>query len=140
MTDKVLIDSNILVYAFDISDGKKRDHANEVIRKYLENECAVISVQNIGEFCKNVCEKIPNKLSYQQAKEISQDIIYSFQVVLYTPETFLRALDLSSSFGIHFWDALIAATMQENNIKEIITENVSDFEKVPWIKAINPFK
>ena len=74
-------------------------------------------------------EKIPNKLSYQQAKEISQDIIYSFQVVLYTPETFLRALDLSSSFGIHFWDALIAATMQENNIKEIITENVSDFEK-----------
>ena len=54
MTDKVLIDSNILVYAFDISDGKKRDHANEVIRKYPENECAVISVQNIGEFCKNV--------------------------------------------------------------------------------------
>ena len=54
---------------------------------------------------KNVCEKIPNKLSYQQTKEISQDIIYSFQVVLYTPETFLRALDLSS-FWHPLWDAV----------------------------------
>ncbi len=36
-----------------------------------------------------------------------------------------------------FWDSLLAATMKENNIFNIYTENIKDF-KVPWINAINP--
>jgi predicted nucleic acid-binding protein len=40
----------------------------------------------------------------------------------------------------NFWDALIVATMEENSIDTIITENEKDFKKVKWIKTINPFK
>ncbi|MBI2445074.1 hypothetical protein HYV43_01665 [Candidatus Micrarchaeota archaeon] len=32
-----------------------------------------------------------------------------------------------------------AATMLENGITTIYTENVEDFEKIPGIKAVNPF-
>jgi predicted nucleic acid-binding protein len=43
-------------------------------------------------------------------------------------------------YKIPFWDALIVATMEENSIDTIITENEKDFKKVKWIKTINPFK
>jgi predicted nucleic acid-binding protein len=36
--------------------------------------------------------------------------------------------------------ALIAATMQENNLKTIYTENIADFKKVPWLNVVNPLK
>jgi predicted nucleic acid-binding protein len=40
---------------------------------------------------------------------------------------------------MHLWDAAIAATMKENDIFEIVTENVKDFKKIPQLKVSNPF-
>lgn len=39
---------------------------------------------------------------------------------------------------MHFWDALLAATMRRNGIFNIYTENAKDF-KASWISAVNPF-
>ena len=41
---------------------------------------------------------------------------------------------------LHFWDALIAATMIKHGIRVIYTENVKDFAKLREIKAINPMR
>jgi predicted nucleic acid-binding protein len=43
------------------------------------------------------------------------------------------------TYEVHYWDALIAATMRENNIFCIYTEN-GDFKSIPWLKVINPFE
>jgi len=43
-------------------------------------------------------------------------------------------------YKVHFWDALIAATMIENNVFTIFTENTKDFKKIKGITAINPLE
>lgn len=64
-----------------------------------------------------------------------------FSTVLgYSGSTVIGALSISKEHGLHFFDALLAATMQENGIKEIVTENEKDFSKVKWMKAVHPFK
>lgn len=84
--------------------------------------------------------KIENPIPTEKSKEFIKAIATNFNILSYDENTVMEAVNLEQKFGIHFWDALIAATMQENSIDTIYTENTKDFAKVPWLKAINPFK
>lgn len=57
----------------------------------------------------------------------------------YGARTILAAIDINRTYKVHYWDALIAATMRENNIFCIYTEN-GDFDSIPWLTVINPFE
>ena len=61
-----------------------------------------------------------------------------FVKLIYNERTILKALSIKEEFKIPFWDSLIIATMKENGIYHIYTENIKDFN-IFGIKAINPF-
>ncbi len=139
MTD-FLIDSNILVYSIDGAAGSKHKIAKDLMRRYMEQSGATISIQNIVEFARVISEKSKTQLTTQEQMNLVHDFNYSFKVLTYGPETVSSALKISSLHNIHFFDALLVATMSENGIKHIVTENVTDFKKVKWLKVLNPFK
>jgi predicted nucleic acid-binding protein len=77
----------------------------------------------------------------EMAKEIIEDII-EFQNWIhmdYDPRTILSAIELNREYKVHYWDALIAATMRENKIFCIYTED-GDFKNIPWLNVINPLE
>lgn len=41
---------------------------------------------------------------------------------------------------LHYWDALLAATMRESRVYKIYTENEEHFNEIPEIQAVNPIK
>ena len=45
-----LIDTNILVYAYDTSEGTKHDIAKEILKKIWQDGGGVVCVQNLMEF------------------------------------------------------------------------------------------
>lgn len=57
----------------------------------------------------------------------------------YDARTILAAIDVNRTYKVHYWNALIAATMSENNTFCIYTEN-GDFYSIPWLTVINPFE
>jgi len=133
--DKQLIDSNVLVYAYDSSSGK---HANAVriLEDRLLNGTGVVSIQNLVEFCRIVTEKLPRKLTFEQARSIILDLSESLDVVYYDNHAVANALSLCQIYGTHFFDALLIATLEKENITTIITENEKDFKKVSWLNVI----
>ena len=134
---KILIDSNILVYAVDVSELEKHGSSNKLLLDLAETGNAVLSSQNLAEFSRAL-EK-SKAVSYDQIKLFVSYLASVFQTVNYNSDSVLKALDISSQYSIHFFDALLAATMEENFISEIITENEKDFKKIPWLKVTNPF-
>jgi len=50
MSDKVFIDTNILLYAYDRDAGVKHEIARELIRHRWEDTSGVISIQVLSEF------------------------------------------------------------------------------------------
>ncbi len=54
--------------------------------------------------------------------------------------TVKAALEISKAFRAPFLDSLIAETMKENGINQIITENENDFIRIPGIKIKNPLR
>jgi predicted nucleic acid-binding protein len=137
---KKLIDSCVLVYAYDKTDPGKHRTAKELVLQCVENSESVVSIQNLAEFSRIMAEKSKEKVPHHQVMGYVERICANYQVISYGPSTIGSALLLCASYKIHFFDALIAATMQENGIREIITENEKDFAGLPFIRAINPFK
>ncbi|HHE36998.1 MAG TPA: PIN domain-containing protein [Candidatus Cloacimonetes bacterium] len=135
-----LIDTNILVYAYDQIDERKHKISNEIVKKAWEDG-TLITLQNLCEFFIVITKKVEKPVSVKQAREIVEDILSSEEWIIIdrTEESQKKAMKLNQEKRIHFWDALIIASMIEYGIKEIITENVSNFSKIKSIKPINPY-
>lgn len=136
-----LIDTNILVYSFDASEPQKQKICSSLIKKvWMQEASYAIALQNLSEFYVIVTQKIEYPLSGETAKKIVKDIIdfNNWQVIGFNDASVIAAIDLSIKYDIHYWDALLCATMKQNKITSIFTENLKDFEKVPWIIAVNP--
>lgn len=135
-----LLDTNILVYAYDKDELEKSKKAEELLAKCFLGEIDLaISNQNLAEFVYVTTRK--SKLTLDQAMVNVKDISKSktFNKLNYNAGTVISAIEIAKEFKTSFWDALLAATMRENGIFNIYTENVNDF-KMPWIKAVNPLK
>ena len=134
-----LIDTNLLVYAYDEEDCIKRDVSKSFLNNCFEKKVKLaISNQNLAEFVSVTTRK--KKLSLEQAKVNVDDILNSdgFVKINYSSSTVLSAIAVAEEHKMSFWDALLAATMKENGIFNIYTENTKDF-KMKWIDAVNPF-
>ena len=135
-----LLDTNILVYAYDKDEIEKSKKAEELLAKcFLGEFNLAISNQNLAEFVYVTTRK--SKLTLEQAMVNVRDISKSktFRKINYNDGTVLSAIEIAKEFKTSFWDSLLAATMRENGIFNIYTENVNDF-RIPWIKAVNPMK
>ena len=69
MKDRVFLDTNILVYAYDRHDPRKQGIAQSLLIDGMENESAALSVQVLGEFFSVVTRQIKQPMTTDEAKE-----------------------------------------------------------------------
>ena len=67
MSDRIFVDTNILVYAHDLSAGERHDRAYAIIESLWEAETGVISTQVFQEFYVTITRKIKNPLKPTEA-------------------------------------------------------------------------
>ena len=134
-----LIDSNILIYAYEEEASHKKQIAKKILSQaFAKKESYAVSIQNLAEFaCAYLTKGKGDMRRLQKSiKGISRH--ENFIKISYTQQTITHAMEIITNSKNPFWDALIAATMLENNIRHIYTENTSDFANT-GITAINPF-
>lgn len=138
-----LIDSNILVYAYDSSEKKKQQKALLLLEQCFQQRVPfALCLQNLAEFFFIVTTKIQQPLKEKEAEAIVKDFLAfdTLRKLQYKDSTLLTAIKFAKEYKIELWDALLAATILEDGINSIYTENVSDFRKIPQLKIINPFE
>lgn len=143
MTGSTFYDTNVFVYAYDESEKEKRQIAEKLVESVFSGEVkGSLSNQILSELFYVLTEKISNPLSKEVAAKIIRNYVLSdkWEKLDYTNSTTLKAALSSSYYKNPFWDTLIAETMKENGIIQIITENEKDFKAIPGIKVTNPFK
>jgi predicted nucleic acid-binding protein len=135
MSDKIFIDTNILVYLVKDNTGK----AEIISTKIQEKNNSFISTQVVNEFC-NVGLK---KLDFNCA-----DIVFSiskFSEVFTIPEvklsTIIKALQIKEQYGYSFYDSAIIASALQNNCSILYTEDMQHQQIIEnTLTIINPFK
>ncbi len=137
-----LIDSNVLVYAFDSSERAKHEIAKKILKKcFFGDEVYAVSIQNLSEFFVNITKKVEKPIQKNIASNIIKKIIMFNGFVKIEPnvKTVVKAMDISANENASYWDSLVAATMIENSVFHIYTENTKDFLNIKGIEAVNPF-
>ncbi|MFH1649204.1 MAG: PIN domain-containing protein [Candidatus Woesearchaeota archaeon] len=121
----IAIDTNILVYAFDITSLKHSQCAQLVEGIMTGKQQGAVTNQILAEFSDVITRKVKNPFSSDEARRIIDSILRSrnWTVLDYTGKTVSNALGVQG----HFWDLLIVQTLRENGLKAIVTENVKDF-------------
>ncbi len=136
--DKVFIDTNIIIYAYDLTAGKKHETARLIITDLWDSGLGVISTQVLQEFFVNVVQKIPKPIDKQQAKEIVRDFL-KWHVVVNTGDSIIDATDICLRFGYSFWDSMIIEAAIKGGATVLISEDLQDGQNVSGVTIKNPF-
>jgi predicted nucleic acid-binding protein len=137
MSDRIFVDTNILVYAHDLSAGDRHAKASAVIESLWEAETGVISTQVLQEFYVTVTRKIKDTLTPAEAREIIRNYL-AWPMQINDPETTIRASEIEEKHRFSFWDALIVAAALRLQAKKIITEDLNHGQIIEGILVENP--
>ena len=138
MPDRTFIDTNILVYAYDIDEPVKQARAREILKQGIEGETAVLSVQVIGEFFTVVTKRIPNPLSAEEAEQVL-DLLSILPVIDLDFRMIRHAIEIHRQHGIAYWDALIVAAAHRAECTQILTEDLNAGQSYEGVTVVNPF-
>ena len=137
MTAVAFVDTNILIYAHDADAGVKRERAIETLRELWDSGMGRLSVQVLQEFYVNVTQKLTTPLARSTAREVIK--VYGVWVQQATTvETITRATELAELAQISFWDALIVASAEEVDARELLSEDLNPGQAIAGIRIVNP--
>ena len=137
MSDKVFVDTNILLYAHDQSTGVKHERARALIEKLWDSGGGVLSTQVLQELCVNLRRKTAHPLSVEHTRALLQDYL-SWEIVINTAESILEALIIEQRYIISFWDALIIQAAGSAGASIVYSEDLADGQKYGSLRVINP--
>jgi predicted nucleic acid-binding protein len=136
-----LVDTNVLGYAFDIDEPEKRRICAALLARCWRGEARYsVSVQNLAELSVLLTEKIEHPVPHEMTGRIIRNIVEfeGWNVLRYSGQEVLGALEIQKKYGLHFWDSLLVATMDANRITSIITGD-RQFSRIPHIRVVDPF-
>ena len=136
--DKTFIDTNIIIYAYDATAGKRHEIARTIITDLWNSGLGVISTQVLQEFFVNVVQKIPKPLDQPQAKEIVRDFL-KWHLVVNTGDSIIDAIDICIRFGYSFWDSMILEAAIKGGATVLISEDLQDGQVISGVTIKNPF-
>lgn len=130
------LDTNILLYAYDLDAPAKRAVALRLVEQgWTAPGDTAISVQVLQEMHVNLGKR---GVSQTEATRIVCDFA-DWPVVDNTLELLQAALDEQARWKISLWDSLILAAARASGASELITEDLNHGQNYGGVRALNPF-
>jgi predicted nucleic acid-binding protein len=136
VSDRVFLDTNLLVYADDKSAGDKRNRALSVMSELIAASRAVLSTQVLQEYFVVATKKLG--VSAQLARR-KVDALSRLDIVVIRPELVLAAIDLHRLHSISLWDALIVRCAAAGGCARVLTEDLQHGQVFDGVRIENPF-
>jgi predicted nucleic acid-binding protein len=136
--NKVFLDTNVLVYAFDSSAKKKHEIARKILIELWDSGKGFLSTQVLQEFYVSVTQKIPKPLDRKLATQVIQDLLH-WDVVINDGEAIIDAIGIQERHKFSFWDAMIIQAAISGEAGSILSENLTGGRKIQGVTFKNPF-
>lgn len=139
MSDKqrIFIDSNLFLYAFNDAEMAKHTKAVEVITgKQYEN---VISLQVINEVSNNMLKKL--SFTNNEVKAFVTSSYRRYEVQPITEEVLTNACDIRERYPVSYYDSIILSAALTANCHYLFSEDMQHRQKIfDRLTIVNPFK
>jgi predicted nucleic acid-binding protein len=133
------VDSNVLIYAQDLSAGAKHDRARELMAQLWADRAGGLSIQVFQEFYVNITRKVAQPMTPEAAAEIIADLAV-WQVHRPDVSDVLEAIRIQTSQQLSFWDAMILTSAHQLGCEVLWSEDLSAGQIYEGVKVRNPFE
>lgn len=137
MSATEFLDTNILVYAYDLGDPRKQKIAQNLLHRALDGEIAASS-QVLGEFASTLLHKLAPPAKPADLATLLQTL-GSIYLVPLDGDVVLRAVKAHEQFGLHFYDGMIVASAERGGCTKIWSEDLNPGQEYFGVKVENPF-
>lgn len=136
MPARHFVDTNVLLYGYDLDSPVKRSIAVGLIEQAFNRpEDTAISVQVLQEFQVNF---VRAGHSAAEALVLIEDFS-RWTVIDNTLSLFGLGLSLQARWQVSLWDAMILAAAHVSGARELFTEDLSHGQDYGGVRVINPF-
>jgi len=132
-------DTNIFVYAYDISAGEKRRMAKDLLERVWTSGTGALSVQVLQELFVSLTRKASPPLKSSAARQIVEDLT-AWKVVEPSGRDVLEAIDTCVRWGLSFWDAMIVTAARRAGASVLWSEDLKNGESYDGVVVRNPFR
>jgi predicted nucleic acid-binding protein len=132
------LDSNVLIYAFERSDLRKRAIAEALIRTALRSDGAV-SFQVVQETLNVLLRRAPRTVGDRELEALLDDVLAPLWSVGPSPVLYRRGVRLHARYGLTFYDSLIVAAALEAGCRRLLTEDLQHGQVIEGLRVENPF-
>ena len=136
MRAEVFLDTNVLVYAFDPANPKKKEQA----RALIQSPGWWISWQVVQEFAHVALHRFAVPLKGKDLADYLEIALWPRCRVFPSPEIFRQALRLQGETGHRFYDCLVLASAMACGSKTLLSEDFQDGRSYGPVKVMNPFR
>ena len=137
MSELEFLDTNVLVYSYDIADRGKQEIAQNLLRRALAGDM-VTSAQVLSEFAATLLHKVMPRVDPVELTAI-MDALGPIPTVATDADMVRRAVEVQGRYGLHFYDSLIVAAAERAGCERIWSEDLNSGQKYFGISVQNPF-
>ena len=134
----VFVDTNLLLYARDISEPAKQPRAREWMEFLWGSQGGRLSHQVLHEYYTAVTRKLKPGLPADEAQAEVRDLMAWRPVVVDGP-VLEDAWGIERRFRLHFWDALVVASARSAACSHLLTEDLQHDQDLDGVRVVNPF-
>ncbi len=137
--DRFFLDTNILVYTFDLTAPSKREKAAALVNGALVSGKGCISLQVAQEFLSLCQRNFPVPMTAAEAAQHLKAVLEPLCAVFPTIKLLEDALDLRNGLGYSFYDSLIVAAALEASCETLFSEDLQHGQQIGRLRIANPF-
>ena len=130
-------DTNLLVYAQDAREPRKRELALQVVGAMNDVGSSLVGLQVVGEFNAVLVRRL--KQPPALACETVLATLRMFATFGYTEADVHVALDLSARGVFSYWDGLLVASAARVGCTHLISEDMQDGFRFGELEIVSPF-
>ena len=138
MDDRLFLDTNVVVYAYDRHEPDKSLKARSILKSGILQDNVVVSSQVLGEFFVVVTQRIKEPMSADEAMKIIA-VLSVLTVAEIDLSLVMSAIEIHKTHGIHYWDSLIVAAAERTGCSALLSEDLHDGQQYGTVVVKNPF-
>ncbi len=139
MNNAILVDTNVLVYAYDGNEPTRASLASNLLKRLEAAASGRLSVQCLAEFFSVSTRKLDPPLTPAEATIQVELLARTFPVLDLTAGVVLEAARGVRDHQMAYYDAQLWAMAKLNQIPIILTEDFAAGSVLEGIRFVNPF-
>lgn len=138
MTGRLFVDTNILIYALDPAEPRKRAVSADLLRRTISSHTLTLSPQSLNE-CYRVLTQRRRLMPVDAARAFVR-LIAPWAIAPLDAATTERAWAVQDAASLSWWDSLMVAAALRAECRLFVSEDMQDGVEIEGMRIANPFE